>query len=552
MRTYCDSMESRCASELSAFVELVEQFELVPLQPTVAACQALARDDAPFDVAVLGQFNSGKSSVLNAIVGHSIFPVGALPATAVITRAQAGEAEHARVEFLDGHTEDIPLARIAEFVTESSNPENKRRVKLVDVFTPALADWPGIRLVDTPGLGSLLAHNTQATLQWLPQVAMALVVTSAERPLSEEDARLLDEAHRYAGQVILLLNKSDLLSRDEQQAMVNFVAKARRRDQNSLEPVRLFSTRHDSQLCADSLKTEILQPLVNDVASARGEALRHKLAHLHQSSRSYLEVAIQAAEKTDSQRDQLRRAVFDETVTSAMLADELQLVEQRVASGSRKAFEKWFLPHQETVTTGIRSALATEMPRWIGNLAEQSRHYEAWLADRLTQLLGPISAGAPTVAIEQLADAQRRVGRVVEAFRDRLSRNIREQMGITVTAPEWPMTSPALAAVPVRVGRAFMVHWELLWWALPMRIVGPLFRRHTRSLVAREVEKNLYRLAADWSSTVNDAIAGIRQDAQAWSTTELATLERLLAGQSERAPELRSALARLDAMTHDK
>ena len=58
---------------------------------------------------------------------------------------------------------------------------------VVDVLTPALAGWPGVRVVDTPGLGSAHAHNTEATRAWMPNVAVALVTVSAERPLADED-----------------------------------------------------------------------------------------------------------------------------------------------------------------------------------------------------------------------------------------------------------------------------------------------------------------------------------------------------------------------------
>jgi hypothetical protein len=94
-----------------------------------------------------------------------------------------------RVRHLDGQTCDISRARIGDFVTEAGNPKNRRQVAVVDVFTPTMAGWPGIRVVDTPGLGSVYAHNTEATRAWMPNVAVALVTVSAERPLSDEDRR---------------------------------------------------------------------------------------------------------------------------------------------------------------------------------------------------------------------------------------------------------------------------------------------------------------------------------------------------------------------------
>ncbi len=64
---------------------------------------------------------------------------------------------------LDGSVEAIDPTRLSQFVTEAGNPGNGRQVAVVDLLTPAMIDLPRLRLVDTPGLGSVLAHNTEAT-----------------------------------------------------------------------------------------------------------------------------------------------------------------------------------------------------------------------------------------------------------------------------------------------------------------------------------------------------------------------------------------------------
>src|SRR5438477_13132039 len=101
--------------QLGTLADIVHQFGLTSLEPTLRACEALSGDDPPLDVAVLGQFKSGKSSLLNAVLGESVFPVGVVPVTAVITRAAAGPERVVRVTRLDGAVEEIAPARIAEF-----------------------------------------------------------------------------------------------------------------------------------------------------------------------------------------------------------------------------------------------------------------------------------------------------------------------------------------------------------------------------------------------------------------------------------------------------
>ena len=112
---------------VTAAAEIVRRFGLTALAPTVRACEALARDE-PIDVAVFGQFKSGKSSLLNAVLGEAVFPVGAVRVTAVVTRAAAGPDRLARVVRLDGATEEVALGRLRDFVTESGNPANRWRM----------------------------------------------------------------------------------------------------------------------------------------------------------------------------------------------------------------------------------------------------------------------------------------------------------------------------------------------------------------------------------------------------------------------------------------
>src|SRR5207244_11258232 len=137
-----------------------------------------------------------------------------------------------------------------------------------------------------------------------------------------------------------------------------------------------------------------------------------------------------------------------------------------------------------------------------------------------------------------------RFRRIVGAFLDRLSRNIHEAMGVVVSPAAWEARRPQVAVVPIAVGRAFMVNWELLWWLLPMGLVGGLFRRHLLGRVTWEVEKNLHRLAGDWAGAVDAAVAGLRSQATAWVDAELATLGRLLGQRPPKAAAFREALQR--------
>ena len=534
--------------QLSVVADVVKRFALVPLEPGVHACQSLSSNDA-IDVAVLGQFNSGKSSLLNSVLGEALLPVGALPLTAVITRVVNGATSTLRITHVDGHVEEVAPARLAEFVTEAGNPGNRRRIAVVDVLSPAMHDLPGVRLVDTPGLGSVFVHNSEATRAWMPNLAAAMVTVSAGMPLSDEDLRLVAEARRTAPRIVVMLTKVDLLTDTEREQVIDFIERSLKEKFDAAMPVLPFSVRVETERWLQQLREHLLAPVAQNVAGERRTALTHKLNAVTQSCREYLSVAIQAAERTDADRDRLRAAVFNEKVSIAVIRDELALAEQGVRSGVRSAFEQYFFRRHTEIRRRLTEAVVAEMPSWHGNLAKQARQFENWMKERLLLELTPLSDEAVSVANKLAERGQDSFRRFVEAFRDRLSRNIHEATGVTVSLVTWEAIQPVLAVIPINVGRMFMIDWDSMWWLLPMKLVGRMFRRHALRRIGSEVEKNLWRLVNDWTRAVDETLASLRLQATQWVEGELTTLDQLLKRQPREAAAYHEALSELSRIS---
>ena len=121
-------------------------------------------------------------------------------------------------------------------------------------------------------------------------------------------------------------------------------------------------------------------------------------------------------------------------------------------------------------------------------------------------------------------------------------------MGITVSPVAWEVTQPDLEVIPVDGGHAFMIHWELLWWLLPMKLVGGMFRRHALRQVEGEVEKNLRRLVSDWERAADQAVGNLRSQATRWVDMELGTLNGLLQRQPTELIAFREALCKLECV----
>lgn len=186
-----------------------------------AGADALAREAAAlaervaggrFYVTVIGQFKRGKSTLINALAGDSLLPVGVVPVTAVVTIVRYGPQRTARIRVVDGVWRDVALDRLAEYVSEEANPKNVKRIAGVEVFAPSPLLASGMCLVDTPGLGSVFSGSSEATHAFVPHIDSAIVVLGADPPISEDEIALVEEVARHVREITFVLNKADRVS----------------------------------------------------------------------------------------------------------------------------------------------------------------------------------------------------------------------------------------------------------------------------------------------------------------------------------------------------
>jgi len=168
-----------------------------------------------FNLVVVGQFKRGKTCLINALLGADILPVSVVPLTSIVTVLVYGETPGAKVFFKSGKTADIPVASLSGYVTEAGNPKNEKEVLEVVVFYPSPYLKDGVRLVDTPGVGSVYIHNTDVAYRYLPKSDAALFLLSVDQPASSAEIEFLRDVREYAGRIFFLLNKTDYLSGEE-------------------------------------------------------------------------------------------------------------------------------------------------------------------------------------------------------------------------------------------------------------------------------------------------------------------------------------------------
>jgi predicted GTPase len=195
-----------------------------------------------FTLAVLGQFKRGKSSLMNALIGRALLPVGVLPLTSAITLLRFGPKERLLVTREDvtlPFPDEYPVERLAEFVTEKENPGNRKRLKCACVELPSPFLRRGLEFVDTPGVGSAIEANTATTLRFLPDCDAALFVTSVETPFTKVELEFLERIRAHVRKIFFVVNKTDLLDGHERQEVLDFITRTIRGQMGSAD-VKVF------------------------------------------------------------------------------------------------------------------------------------------------------------------------------------------------------------------------------------------------------------------------------------------------------------------------
>jgi GTP-binding protein EngB required for normal cell division len=533
------------ADILDRIANFADELNLASLRPQIAACRNQLHSHNGIDVAVFGRFKAGKSSFLNHLTGRSVLPIGVVPLTAVITRLRCGQDEKAEVRFLNGGAKIIPLEEIHLYVGENENPDNRKQVASVEVTLPALQSFAPLQFVDTPGLGSAFVHNTEAALNWLPNVGMALVAVSSDAPLSERDLALLDELRRHTPKIVLLLTKADLLTEAQRAEVLAFVLEQCRRKWNAALPVFFYSIQPALAKFKTELNEQLLAPLLRNRNEAAGQILRHKLESLTAQTLDYARVALAAATQAESARAALRENLGEERRQFDLLRSELNVLSHQWSANALNWSLTRLQPTQTALQLKITDDLRGQFPRWQLRLPALLKAWRERLDVFLQRELGIVSREQQTMFREPLHRARKHLTRTLRGFHDRLAEHLKAALGVSLTPREFILEAQEPSAPPVDVGFADAA-FILVSFAIPMT----LFRRPIeRSLLRKthwEVEKNLSRLASDWRDRVAAGIAELTRQAEQQALDELAALEQMLAQTQSNAPRLRQIITDLE------
>jgi small GTP-binding protein len=154
--------------------------------------------DELFLLVVVGEFNSGKSALINALLGSRILKEGVTPTTAEITLIEYGDASERHVRQANLQVLKTPVELLRE-----------------------------IHIVDTPGTNAIIREHEAITTDFMPRSDLVLFVTSADRPFTETERGFMEQIRAWGKKIVIVINKSDILETESQIDEVrSFVARS--------------------------------------------------------------------------------------------------------------------------------------------------------------------------------------------------------------------------------------------------------------------------------------------------------------------------------------
>ena len=232
-------------------------------------------------IAIIGQFNRGKSTFINKLIERDLLPTSVLPLTAIPTEIQFGEKTKAVISFSDNSKKEADEENIKEilssFVTEGSNPENKFGVTKAQVFCNSEFLAGSTSIIDTPGFGSTHIHNTKATLAVLSQCDAVFFMLSADLPITQMELNFIKQIIPHASRIFFVFNKIDLLSESDLATTIDFVKKTIKTKLNT-DVEWFISVSAKTEAGMDVIKNEVVDFLKKEKFFSLSQALERKLS----------------------------------------------------------------------------------------------------------------------------------------------------------------------------------------------------------------------------------------------------------------------------------
>ena len=383
-----------------------------------------------FHLVVVGEFNHGKTTFVNALLGSNVLPIGVTPTTAVIHHLVWGEERGAKAVLTSGEEQEIPFSEVKAFASGGERPTEP--VKYLEVQYPAELLRERIVLVDTPGVNDLSLTRAEITYGYIPRSDAVLFVLDAGQPVKESERQFLQKQliGKSRDKIVFVVAKSDIWTPAEKDEALTYI---RERLGGIVKEPRVFAVCAQAALAgrvAESGLPGLVEHLTRFLAEERGKILLDNALGEGQSAASVLRRGIDAR----------RRAA---TLTTEQLARRIEMLQGDLAGHAQTIEERRLMIREEA--GAIKAWARRDLDRFCDDVVRQLPEVlDKATGDDLKQHLGPFLeqsflewAQAETkeiaTSLEQLAE--RMVALVKDDAHD-VGKRVSDAMGADLVTPK--------------------------------------------------------------------------------------------------------------------
>lgn len=232
--------KNQLVQDLSAVATLAQSAGLPSLRERLLADRLPRLQEERLVLVVLGEFNHGKTTFVNALLGANVLPTGITPTTAMIHEVRHGAKPGAEVVFRPrdgsalkpghlrmegGERRKVPWDKLDELVVGGLLPAND--VLRVELDYPARILEDRVTLVDTPGVNDLNEQRSEITYGYVPRADAVVFLLDAGQVLKDSERRFLRDKLLSAGRdrIVFAINKSDMLDAEERAQVLEYARK---------------------------------------------------------------------------------------------------------------------------------------------------------------------------------------------------------------------------------------------------------------------------------------------------------------------------------------
>jgi small GTP-binding protein len=436
-----EQQKQAIAAALETLAQLAGDVGMKSLRGDLVDTRLPKLRDERFNLVVLGEFNHGKSTFVNALLGADVLPTGITPTTAAINHVIWAARPTARAVLADGTEVKIAAGKLAEWVTVDGGRAESTR--FVEVGHPAAILQNKVTLVDTPGVNDLNEQRAEVTYGYVPRADAVIFLLDAGQALKESERAFLASRvlERSRDRMIFVVGKVDLLTESE---LADVLAYVREHLARLVDDPPIFAVSARKALAGDSVAGRmgaLTEHLARFLSEDRGRILLDNAAGDALSTASYLAQNLslkqhalsltiaelegrvgRAREQLAATQEQLGQLHGKITAEASAVKAQIRMDLERFTSRFLEALpEQIDLADAQDVKRFLPLFVQDKFKEWAEHEGEHVGKLLEHLAEEIIALASENAAQATSALADRLGPGDTRIEMDVDSFKYDLS-----------------------------------------------------------------------------------------------------------------------------------